>query len=137
MHQACSIEQNYFNEPAEGIAVERIFKKYVHPDTLFTVIRSVINVSPRFHGKEGDENKVTEYATQLDGVLAVYDTILAEHKYLAGDEVTLADLYHLPYGKLAKDIGFTNLFEKYPHVKRWFESLEARDSWKKVGHVSF
>lgn len=27
LDQACSIEQNYFNGPAEGIAAERVFKK--------------------------------------------------------------------------------------------------------------
>lgn len=91
----------------------------------------------RFHGLEGDENKVTQYATELDKTLSVYDGILAKQKYLAGDEVTLADLYHLPYGKMAKDIGFGHLFEKYPNVKRWFESLENRESWKKIGHVGF
>lgn len=36
----------------------------------------------------------------LDTVLAVYDKILAEQKYLAGGELTLADLFHLPNGRL-------------------------------------
>jgi glutathione S-transferase len=91
----------------------------------------------RYRGLEGDENKVSQYATELDTALSVYDGILAKHKYLAGDEVSLADLFHLPYGKLAKDLGFADLFEKYPNVKRWIESLENRESWKKVGLVGF
>lgn len=115
--QACSIEQNYFNGPAEGLAVERIFKK--------------------FRGLEADENRVSQLATELDATLSVYDSILAKQTYLAGNEVTVADLYHLPYGKLAKDLGFGHLFEKYPNVNKWFESLEKRESWTKVGHVGF
>jgi glutathione S-transferase len=62
----------------------------------------------------------------------VYDGILAKQAYLAGDNITLADLFHLPYGVMAKNLGFSNTFEKYPNVKKWFEALMARDSWTQV-----
>ncbi|KAJ7097165.1 thioredoxin-like protein [Mycena belliarum] len=34
----------------------------------------------------------------LSAKLEVYEIILGKQKYLAGDEITLADLFHLPYG---------------------------------------
>lgn len=79
-----------------------------------------------------DDEAVKKYATNLDATFSVYDGILAKQAYLAGDEVTLADLYHLPYGKMVKGVGFADLFAKYPNVNRWFDALEARESWKKV-----
>jgi glutathione S-transferase len=81
---------------------------------------------------EADEAKVAEYAAQLDSALAVYDGILSKQAYLGGNEVTLADLFHLPYGTLVKKVGYSEIFDKYPHVSKWFAGLEARESWKKV-----
>jgi len=68
----------------------------------------------------------------LDDVLAIYDNILTKQKYLAGNQLTLADLVHVPYGAAAKAAGAKEVFEKYPNVKSWFEGLEARGSWKKL-----
>jgi glutathione S-transferase len=70
--------------------------------------------------------------TSLEETLAVYDGILAKQAYLAGDELTLADLFHLSYGTMIKDIGFGSSFDKFPNVKKWFEGLQARESWKSV-----
>lgn len=91
----------------------------------------------RFRQIEADEVLVSKYAAELDGVLAVYDTILAKQEYLAGNQLSLADLFHLPYGKLVKDAGFSEIFGKYPNVNRWFTKLESRESWSKVGLVGF
>ncbi len=66
----------------------------------------------------------------LDSVLAVYDGILAKQSYLAGNQLTLADLFHVSYGSAAKAAGAKEVFDKYPHVRKWFEGLEARDSWR-------
>lgn len=87
----------------------------------------------RWKGLGGpDEAQLAKHAAALDTTLAVYEGILSKTKYLAGDKVTLADLFHIPYGVMARDTGYLNLFEKYPHVKKWFEELLARESWKKV-----
>ena len=79
-----------------------------------------------------DESSLAAHAQKLDATLAVYETILSQHKYLAGDELSLADLYHLPYGKMARELGYKQAFDKHPAVKKWIEGLEARQSWKDV-----
>jgi glutathione S-transferase len=81
---------------------------------------------------EPDEAQLAKHAAALDTTLAVYEGILSKTKYLAGDEVTLADLFHVPYGKMARDVGYLSTFEKYPHVAKWFDGLMERESWKKV-----
>ncbi|KAM0123491.1 hypothetical protein ACHAO1_011282 [Botrytis cinerea] len=75
---------------------------------------------------------VQKHLQTLDNNLAVYDQILSKQKYLTGDEITLADLYHLPHGTQALKYGFQDLLGKYPHVNKWWEGLQARDSWKEV-----
>lgn len=72
---------------------------------------------------------MVKYVAKLDAALATYDTILSKQAYLAGNDVSLADLFHLPYGQLAKDLGHKDLFEKYPNVDRWFQQLQSRASW--------
>jgi glutathione S-transferase len=83
-----------------------------------------------------DEAKVAQYAAQLDSALAVYEGILSKQAYLGGNELTLADLFHVPYGTLVKKLGYSEIFDKYPHVSKWFAGLEARESWKKVSALA-
>lgn len=69
---------------------------------------------------------------QLDATLEGYERILSKQPYLAGDKVTLADLYHLPYGVMVEGLGAADLFAKYPAFKKWWDGLKARESWKKI-----
>ncbi|KAJ6137863.1 hypothetical protein N7471_004349 [Penicillium samsonianum] len=108
--QACSIEQSYFAAASETIGTELMIK-------------------PMKGLGIPDEVRVAQAEQDLDAVLAVYDKILAGQKYLAGNELTLADLFHLPNGAALKAGKWKELFEKYPNVDRWFKELQGRDSW--------
>lgn len=79
-----------------------------------------------------DEDAVKKHAADLEKHLAVYDGILSKQAYLAGAEISVADIFHLPYIKIAKSVGFKEIFDKFPHVAKWAEGLEARESWVKV-----
>ncbi|KAH9205009.1 putative glutathione S-transferase [Leptodontidium sp. 2 PMI_412] len=111
--QGCSIEQNYFDNNASAIAWERVYKKF------------------RGEG-DADEAKVAAALAALDITLTVYEKILSEQAYLAGNEFSLVDLYHLPYGSFLRQIGFQSSFDKYPSVRKWLEGIQARESWKKA-----
>jgi glutathione S-transferase len=56
----------------------------------------------------------------LEGRLAGYERILGRQRYLAGDEVSLADLFHLPYGTKLVGLGFGWLedSERFPNLAR-------------------
>ncbi|KAK3322867.1 glutathione S-transferase [Apodospora peruviana] len=116
--QACMLENIYFDKGAFGLAWENVFKRQKGDG-------------------EPDGVMVAKHAAQLDETLAVYERILSERKYLAGDELTLADLFHLPYGVMVRDLGYTSIFEDYPHVAKWFDGLMARESWKQVASFGF
>ena len=93
-------------------------------------------------GGKTDPDAVERFKTTLDAKLAAYDVILGKTKYLAGDvscahmfsmsyhtdrviradtqEITLADLFHLPYGALLPAQGIDVLESgKYPNVTRY------------------
>ncbi|RAH44990.1 glutathione S-transferase [Aspergillus brunneoviolaceus CBS 621.78] len=111
--QALSVEQSYFDPAVSGIAFEKVFKAYKGLG-------------------QTDEGRVQALVAQLDAALQGYERILSKQKYLAGDSVTLADLYHLPYGAFVEPFGFAELLPKYPHTQKWWEELKARESWKKI-----
>lgn len=84
-------------------------------------------------GLETDEANLEKQVAALDAALAVYEKILSKQKYLAGDELTVADLFHLPYGAMAKDqLGYADVFAKYPAVDKWLTGLIQRESWAKA-----
>ncbi|KAK2467388.1 hypothetical protein APHAL10511_000623 [Amanita phalloides] len=110
--QAVSVEMSNFNPHASNLVLEKIFKK--------------------LRGLEVDEAAVSKHASALDTKLNGYERILSTQKYLAGNELTIADLYHLPYGALLYDAGYGHLIDERPNVKRWFDGLRSRDSWTAV-----
>ncbi|KAK2467384.1 hypothetical protein APHAL10511_000619 [Amanita phalloides] len=110
--QAQSIEAFNFDPYASGIVSEKIIK-------------------PR-KGLQTDEALVIKYASILDAKLDGYERILSKQKYLSGNELTLADLFHLPYGTKLYDAGYGHLIDKRANVKRWFDELRNRDSWLAV-----
>ncbi|KAF7972419.1 hypothetical protein HWV62_17976 [Athelia sp. TMB] len=109
--QAVSVEQSHFDGPAQGIRFETFVKS--------------------FRGLPLDEARLAELKAVLGGKLDVYEGILGRQKYVAGDELTLADLFHLPCGASVKQVA-PELFSSRPHVAKWFESLESRPSWQAV-----
>ncbi|KAG2018393.1 glutathione S-transferase [Coprinopsis cinerea AmutBmut pab1-1] len=109
--QAASIEVNNFNAYASPAVFEKLFKPY-------------LNLTP-------DPAVYEKLFSQLEAKLDVYEKILSKQRYLAGDELTLADLFHLPYGVLLPQAG-CNWTENRPNVARWFKELTERESWKAV-----
>jgi len=115
--QACSIESSYFDPSVSGILNEKVYKAFRG-------------------GGPPDEAHVKTLVNALDETFAVYDKILAKQEWLAGDEISFADLCHIPVGNNVhqlEDGAFAWIWEKHPNVKRWWNRMVERDSWKKVG----
>ena len=113
------------------------------------------------------------YMAKLEGRIDAYDTLLAKTRYLAGNvstfmmrarplvlnfwlarqDLTLADLFHLPHESFLKEQGFdfvTGESSRWPNVARylaidrtchrlglmllhrWWKEISSRHSWKKV-----
>ncbi|GER24746.1 glutathione S-transferase [Striga asiatica] len=90
-----------------------------------------IRVKP-FKGLTADEALVEQLEAQLVTVLDVYEKRLAESKYLAGDDFTLADLHHVPIINSLMKTKVKALFEERPNVNAWCSELLARPASHKV-----
>ncbi|KAF6746418.1 glutathione S-transferase [Ephemerocybe angulata] len=76
-----------------------------------------------FHTAMGlpvNEEAVKYAIDQLSAKLDAYETILSKQAYLAGETVTLADLYHIPWGNLLSRAGeeASDLITSRPSVSR-------------------
>ncbi|OAY49547.1 glutathione S-transferase [Manihot esculenta] len=85
-----------------------------------------------FFGMTTDPAAVAENETKLAQVLDIYESRLAQSKYLGGDSFTLADLHHLPNLHLLLVTQSKKLIESRPHVSAWAADITARPAWAKV-----
>ncbi|KAF7422319.1 hypothetical protein PC9H_010475 [Pleurotus ostreatus] len=109
--QAASVEICNFDPYASGVVIEKYFK-------------------PIF-GQTPDEAQAKDLTEKLNANLDTYDLILSKQKFLGGDEFTLADLFHLPFGALLPPSG-VNALQERPNANRWFEAISSRPSWQAV-----
>ncbi|KAJ7196657.1 glutathione S-transferase [Mycena pura] len=76
-----------------------------------------------------DQAVLAEALAELGAKLDVYEVILGKHKFLSGDEFTLADLFHLIYAKPIAASGLDFMTSRGPNVKRWWNELISRAAW--------
>ncbi|KAJ6607570.1 glutathione S-transferase [Mycena sp. CBHHK59/15] len=106
--KAMSIEATQFLA-AEQLVSEVLFKPYM--------------------GGTTNPDEVTRLTAQLAGMMDAYEQILSKTKYLAGDHITLADLYHLPYAEMITNRLKSDVITARPNVARWFQDISTRPSW--------
>ncbi|PPQ66631.1 hypothetical protein CVT24_006923 [Panaeolus cyanescens] len=111
--QAVMVESHNFHIYAQPAVKERIYH-------------------PFYYATECNTALYNQYLSTLEEKLEAYNGILGRQKYLAGDTLTLADLYHLPYGTLLNEIPGCEVMRKYPNVARWFDELSSRQSWREI-----
>ncbi|KAF7347368.1 Glutathione S-transferase [Mycena venus] len=80
-------------------------------------------------GLTTDQAVIDAKIAALDAKLDAYNAMLSKHKYLAGDEVTLADLFHLPSAPVIERHAKSDIMTRKPHVARWYKDLISRPSW--------
>jgi len=82
------------------------------------------------HNKEVGLAAVETLKAKLKG----YDAILSKQKYLAGDQLTLVDLFHLPHATALVEVLKLDCFtsEETPNVKRWWHEISNLPSWLSI-----
>ena len=84
---------------------------------------------------------IDRYAMETKRQLDVLDRQLAQHRYVAGDEYTIADMAIWPWygamvlGQLYNAAEFLSVHE-YRHVKRWADEVAARPAVKRGRRVN-
>ena len=93
------------------------------------------------YAPEKYEYPINRFAMETKRQLDVLNQRLADHKYIAGDDYTIADMAILPwYGALVKgwlyDAGEFLSVHEYPHVIRWADEVFARPAVQRGRRVN-
>ena len=78
----------------------------------------------RIYAPEKIDYAVNRYTNEAKRLYGVMDQQLASHRYIAGDEYTIADIAIYPWLRSWQNQGV--VIEEYPHLKRWFDTIAAR-----------
>ncbi|MCG6858678.1 MAG: glutathione-dependent disulfide-bond oxidoreductase [Salaquimonas sp.] len=82
------------------------------------------------------EYAIDRFAMEVKRQLDVLDRHLADHKFMAGDDYTIADMAIWPwYGRLASGGAYESgeflQVHEYKHVARWTDEIDAREPVKR------
>jgi len=77
--------------------------------------------------KFGRSGNLDELQQTGSNALKLLDTQLGDTKWLAGEQITIADLACYPYASCAEDGGI--LLGSYNNISRWFEQIESLNGY--------
>ena len=83
----------------------------------------------RLYAPEKIEYAVNRYTNEARRLYGVMNKRLANSKYIAGPEYTIADISIFPWLRSWKNQGID--WNDYPHLKGWFDEIGARPAVKR------
>jgi len=78
----------------------------------------------RIYAPEKIEYAVNRYTNEARRLYGVMDRQLTTHRYIAGDEYTIADIAIFPWLRSWQNQGID--WADYPNLKKWFDGIAAR-----------
>ena len=87
------------------------------------VVQPLLGNKPDESVIQGESDRFNKFASILDGELG-------KHKYLVGNEVTIADIAVAAPMHLHEAMKLP--LDKYPNLKRWIADIEKLPSWQKT-----
>jgi glutathione S-transferase len=83
-------------------------------------------------GRAQDAAVLESAGKGLETALGVMEARLAKSPFLAGAELTLADVCFMPYIEYAMGTPVKETFAKFPHVSAWWNKVSERPTWQKT-----
>ncbi|MDZ5460241.1 glutathione binding-like protein [Azohydromonas lata] len=78
----------------------------------------------RIYAPQKIDYAVERYTNEAKRLYGVMDRQIARHRYIAGNEYTIADIAVFPWLRSWKNQGID--WNDYPHLKGWFDEIAAR-----------
>lgn len=111
--QAASTEVATFDPVANRLVFEMIFKRYFKQDDPLP-----------------DSKLVEELRSRLDEILNVLDIILGRQTYMAGENLTVVDLFYMPYFHHLHETVWPGFLDAKKNIARWWEILKERECYR-------
>ncbi|WP_322095681.1 glutathione S-transferase family protein [Paraburkholderia bannensis] len=108
--------------PSGGEARARVFEQlYFHASGLGAAFGNA------FMSRKAAPEIAAKAVAEAQRTLAVLDGVLASHEYVAGNELTIADIAHFGWIWRHEAVGVD--LASVPHVTRWMAALNAREGF--------
>ena len=78
----------------------------------------------RIYAPQKIEYAINRYTNEAKRLYGVLDRQVTQHRYVAGDEYTIADIAIFPWLRSWQNQGID--WADYPHLKKWFDGIAAR-----------
>jgi GST-like protein len=78
----------------------------------------------RIYAPEKIDYAIQRYSNEARRLYQVMDKQIARHRYIAGDEYSIADIAIFPWLRSWKNQGID--WNDHPHLKGWFDEIAAR-----------
>jgi glutathione S-transferase len=108
MEQWISVETSYFYGPAMTFIYNDVFKR----------------AQP--------QEELDKANAALDFTAGILDKHLAKHAWLAGDQLSIAEVAFAPYVEYAMMSGAKATLTKHPHFSTWWNRVSERPAWQKT-----
>lgn len=83
----------------------------------------------RIYAPEKIEYAIQRYTNEAKRLYGVLNQQLAKHKYIAGNQYTIADIAIFPWLRSWQNQGID--WADYPHLKKWFDTVALRPAVKR------
>ncbi|KAH7357521.1 glutathione S-transferase [Pyrenochaeta sp. MPI-SDFR-AT-0127] len=111
---AASVDYAYFEPAVSKLGWEKLFKKFIT-------------------GQEADTGVVSQLEGELRDVLDYYENVLAQRTWLAGQEFSLVDVFHIPwFNFLYTKLGYEEEIQSRPRLAAWWAKASQDSAWKKI-----
>ena len=117
----------------ESPAIARYIDRTFDGPPLWPMVQTVLAgvIGPRFGIIPGTEEGIQGALKRSERVVGIFDKHLADHRFLAGEQVTAADLFLVPIFFYFPEIPeLKALAEASPNCGRWARDMGARPSVK-------
>ena len=78
----------------------------------------------RIYAPEKIEYAIKRYTNEAKRLYGVMDKQLSTHRYIAGEDYSIADVAIFPWLRSWQDQGID--WADYPHLRKWFDEIAAR-----------
>jgi glutathione S-transferase len=112
--------------PAEPLARARVFEQlFFHASGLGVAFGNAGYF--RKLAPEPVPLAIDRFGNEADRIVGVLDAVLAQHRYVAGDVLSIADIAHFGWLWRREFAGVS--LDAAPNVQRWFDGLMARPTF--------
>ncbi|KAF7291145.1 hypothetical protein MIND_01257700 [Mycena indigotica] len=117
-----SLEEQALFEQAASVEFANFFSVLIG-------IRTELVMKPQL-GLDIDQVTLDRLQVQLAVMLHFYEKVLSKQTYLAGNDLTLVDVFHLIPIAIIRNLGQEIMTTDFrPNVARWWNSLTRRTAW--------